>query len=65
MITIIYKMGEVFVVNFHVYVARTTLLLLYDDLMMTKTLNMSNWKYKRSYLNQYSPIYIYQKYMGK
>ena len=46
MITIIYKMGEVFVVNFHVYVARTTLLLLYDDLMMTKTLNMSNWKYK-------------------
>ena len=34
------------VVNLHIYEARTIYLLFYDDFMMTKTLNLSNWKYK-------------------
>ena len=42
----------------HIYVARTIFLQFYDDFMVTKTLNPSNWKYKRAYLIQYSPIYI-------
>ena len=50
-------MGEK-IVNLHIYVARAMFLLFYDDFMMTKTLNMSNWKYKLAYLNQYSSIYI-------
>ena len=40
-------------------------LLFYDDFMMTKTLNQSNWKYKIAYPNQYSPIQIYQRIYGK
>ena len=39
-------MGEKSVVIIHIYVARTIFLLFYDDFMMTKTLNLMNWKYK-------------------
>ena len=39
-------MREKFVVNHNIYVARATFLLFYDDFMMTKTLNLSNWRYK-------------------
>ena len=46
MITILYKMGDFFVMYLHIYVARAIFLLSYDDLMMTKTPNLSNWKYK-------------------
>ena len=65
MITILYKMRNSCVVNLHIYVARTNFLLFYYDYMMTKTLNMSNQKYKWAYLNLYSEIYIYQKLYGK
>ena len=53
------------VVDIHIYVARTIFLLFYDDLMMTKTLNLSNFKYKWAYLNQYLAIHMYQKLYGK
>ena len=34
------------VIILYIYEARTIYLLFYDDFMMTKTLNLINWKYK-------------------
>ena len=35
----------------HISVVVAIILLFYDDFMMTKTMDMSNWKYKTAYLN--------------
>ena len=41
-----FKWEENIIVILHIYETRTFFLLFYDDFMMTKTLNLSNWKYK-------------------
>ena len=40
------KSEENIVIIIHIYEARTTFLLFYDDFMMTKTPNQINWKHK-------------------
>ena len=51
MVSILCSMGENIGAIIHFYVVVAIFLIFYDDLMMTKILNLSNWKYKTAYLN--------------
>ena len=47
MISILYNMGEKYWGNSSYFCSYIS----YDDLMMTKAPNLSNWRYKTAYLN--------------